>query len=275
MFDKNYFILFFLLFHFSYELRNVGIMAEEEDKKQGNINVKPPAFSKISGFYENDFKLKLYSEDDCKIYYTLDSTDPRNSTTSKQYKDYIFIYDRSSEPNLYSAIGTNDSSPISIATSAKYNVPFYPVDKAMIVRAVTKNSEGVFSEVITKTFFITTEDLYKYKDQTVLSIVTNPENLFDPDFGIYVTGNMYQEAKKKAEEEGTDFGRGGGIGRAICNYRMRGKEWEREAFVTIIDKGEIHLQQKLGLRIKGAFTRNEPGKSFNLFAKQKYINSTI
>ena len=152
-------------------------MAEEEDKKQGNINVKPPAFSKISGFYENDFKLKLYSEDDCKIYYTLDSTDPRNSTTSKQYKDYIFIYDRSSEPNLYSAIGTNDSSPISIATSAKYNVPFYPVDKAMIVRAVTKNSEGVFSEVITKTYFITTEDLYKYKDQTVLSIVTNPENL--------------------------------------------------------------------------------------------------
>ena len=31
----------------------------------------------------------------------------------------------------------------------------------------------------------------------------------------------------------------------------------------------------MGLRIKGAFTRNEPGKSFNLFAKQKYGKSTI
>ena len=272
--DKRFIILFFILFSFSYELRDLRVIEEEEEPKKENIIINPPSFSRISGFYPTDFKLKLYSEENYQIYYTLDSSDPRTSPTSKEFKDFISIYDRSSEPNIYSAIGTNDSSPISIATS-HYNTPFYPVDKAMIVRAVAKNSKGNYSEVISKTYFVTTEDLYKYQDLTVLSIVTNPENLFDPDIGIYVTGTMFYEEKKKREEEGGGNGRGWGFMRFPCNYRMKGKEWEREAFVTIFDKGEIHLQQKIGLRIKGAYTRNEPGKSFNIYAREEYGKKTI
>ena len=72
----------------------------------------------------------------------------------------------------------------------------------MIVRAVAKNSKGEFSEIITKNYFVTTEDLYKYEDLTVVSIVTDPENLFGPDIGIYVTGNMYIEEQKRIEKEG-------------------------------------------------------------------------
>ena len=275
--DKNCIILFLFVISFSYALRDIE---EEENKKEENILVKPPTFSRISGFYSDDFKLKLYSEENNPIYYTLDSSDPRTSSTSKKFKDYILIYDRSSEENVYSAIGVNNSSPVSIATS-KYNPPFYSVDKAMIIRAAAKNAKGNFSEVITKTYFVTTEDLYKYQDQTILSIVTDPENLFDPDIGIYVTGTMYIEALKKEEEErgkgngGRPNRGGGGFRNNKSNYRMKGKEWEREAFVTIFDKGEIHLQQKMGMRIKGAFTRNEPGKSFNIYARKQYGKSTI
>ena len=274
--NKKYSILFLVLISFSYGLKNLRVIEEEEDTKEETIVVKPPGFSRISGFYSTDFKLKLHSEENYPIYYTLDSSDPRSSSTSKQFEDFILIHDRSSEPNLYSAIGVNDSSPISIATS-RYDPPFYPVDKAMIVRAAAKNPKGNFSEVITKTYFVTTEDLYKYQDQTILSIVTDPKNLFDPDIGIYVTGTMYQEAKKKAEEERGHDGRPnrGGFGRFNTNYGMKGKEWEREAFVTIFDKGEIHLQQKMGIRIKGAYTRNEPSKSFNIYAKEKYGKKTI
>ena len=194
--DKRFLFLFFILFSFSYELRDLRVIEEEEEPKEENIIINPPSFSRISGFYQTDFKLKLYSKENYLIYYTLDSTDPRSSPTSKEFKDFILIYDRSSESNVYSSIGTNDSSPVSIATS-RYNTPFYPVDKAMIVRAVAKNQKGNFSEVITKTYFVTTEDLYKYQDLTVLSLVTNPENLFDPDIGIYVTGTMFLEEKKR------------------------------------------------------------------------------
>ena len=88
--------------------------------------------------------------------------------------------------------------------------------------------------------------------------MTNPENLFDPDIGIYVTGSMfYQEENRRT------------------NYKMEGKEWERESFVTIFEKGEILLQQKLGIRIKGTATRKNPGKSFNLYARKEYGNSEI
>ena len=193
--------LFILLaiFPFSLEKRNLRI-AEIEDEEQENdeVNIEPPKFSKISGFYPNDFKLKLISEENTKIYYTLDSTDPRNSTTSKEFTDYIQVYDRSVEPNVYSAIGINQTSPVSIGNSRNYKVPFYPVDKAMIIRAVAKNKKGKFSEVITKTYFVTSEVLYKYQDLTVISIVTDPNNLFDPDIGIYVSGTkVYEERKKK------------------------------------------------------------------------------
>ena len=145
---KNKFEIFFIftiLLSLSLELKNLREIEPEEEKE---TIIKPPAFSRISGFYPNNFKLKLSSEENTTIYYTLDSTDPRNSTTSKEFEDYILIYDKSSEPNIYSSMGVKLSSPSSISTSSNYKVPFYPVDKAMIVRAVTKNSKGEFSEII-------------------------------------------------------------------------------------------------------------------------------
>ena len=57
------------------------------------------------------------------------------------------------------------------------------------------------------------------------------------------------------------------------NYFMKGEKWEREASVTIFNKGE--KIQNLGIRIKGSFSRNNPGKSFNLFAHKKYGNAII
>ena len=53
---------------------------------------------------------------------------------------------------------------------------------------------------------------------------------------------------------------------------MRGKEWEREATVTIFEKGEKILEQNLGIRIKGASTRNNAGKGFNLHDKKNMEN---
>ena len=274
------FITFMILIYLSSELENLRIKEEEDEKEEEEeeeneekSNINPPKFSRVSGFYPESFKLKLNSEENYEIYYTDDSTDPRKSNSSQKYKDYILIYDKSPEPNVYSAIGQNDSSPVSISVMMRYKVPSYPVDKAMIIRAVTKNSKGEFSEIITKTYFVTNGGLYKYQDLTVISIVTNPENLFDPDFGIYVAGNQYQEALRKAIEnnETQNFN----PRYAGSNFQMKGKDWERESFLTIFDKGDINVQQKVGLRIKGAITRLQASKSFNVFARKKYGKSKI
>lgn len=55
-----------------------------------------------------------------------------------------------------------------------------------------------------------------------------------------------------------------------CNYFMHGKEWEREASITIFEKGKVLVSQNMGIRIKGDSTRNNPGKSFNLYGREKY-----
>ena len=48
-----------------------------------------------------------------------------------------------------------------------------------------------------------------------------------------------------------------------------------EASLTIFDKGEINVQQNVGIRIKGSYTRIVPQKSFNIYAKKKYGKSTL
>ena len=182
-------IVIFALIYLSSELRN--LRSTELDVSQEENKIKPPIFSKKSGFYPENFNLELSSEENTKIYYTVDSTDPRNSTSTIEYKEPILIYDKTQEPNIY-------SSKKGI-TFYKYENPNYPVDKAMIVRAVVKNANDEFSEIISQTYFITTDDLYKYQDLTVISIVSNPENFFDQSFGIYTTGKEFGKTSKKCK----------------------------------------------------------------------------
>ena len=267
---KIFLILFLNLNFISYERKDLRVIEETQSKEE--ILIKPPGFSRVSGFYPDNFKLKLSSEENTKIYYTLDSSDPKTSPTSQEFKDYILIYDRSSEPNNFSSLGEDDDSPISISRGHRYKGLQYLVDKAMIVRAVSKNEKGEFSQVISKTYFVTNEDLYKYEDTTVISLVTDPENLFSPDFGIYVTGTMFQEWKNSDEYDPKQklWDKN-----SKCNFFMKGTEWEREAFFTIFEKGEMILQQNVGIRVKGGATRNYPAKSFNIYARKKYGKSRI
>ena len=48
----------------------------------------------------------------------------------------------------------------------------------MVVRAVTKNKKGQYSEVVSENYFVTTKDLIKYKNAIVISLLTDPEIYF-------------------------------------------------------------------------------------------------
>ena len=229
------------------------------------LNSQDIKFSHESGFYSEEFKLTLTSSS--TIYYTVDSTNPTNSSTTKEYKDPINIVDRTSEKNIYSDIVEDESSPVSISRGNNFKKPVYLVDKPMVIRAVSKNADGTFGKIVQKTYFVTNGDLKQYEDLNVISLVTNPENLFDPDYGIYVTGTQYQNWKKSPQY---NPGQNPWDKKGTCNYYSRGPEWEREAYVTFFEKGKVVLEQNIGIRLKGASTRNNPGKSFNLLAKEKY-----
>ena len=122
-------------------------------------------------------------------------------------------------------------------------------------------------EILSKTYFITNNELSQFQKFTVISLVTNPDNLFDPDRGIYVTGNQYIEWKKsgKVIPDDDDY-----YYEMDCNYYMSGSEWEREASISIFENGEMTIDQNVGIRLKGFSSRDLPQKSFNVFARKKY-----
>ena len=239
-----------------------------DNSKTSNI-LPPPKFSKESGFYPNNFDLFLTSSvEDSTIYYTIDGSNPINSETKQKYdsKKGINIYDRSDEPNIYAEYEEDESSPISISRGCNYKKPHFLLDQGMIVIAVTIKDNSQ-SKIVEKSYFITTGNLADYQNYLIISLVTNPANLFDPEIGIYVTGKQYIDwitspgyVPNPDKWSKTN----------ICNYYSRGEEWEREASVSFFENGNLILEQNIGLRLKGSSTRNAPQKSFELIANEKY-----
>lgn len=80
--------------------------------------IEQPKFSVSGGTYTKAFKLELTAKKDLEIYYTIDGDDPREAGV-----EYI--------------------QPIEFLEAGKH-----------VVKAVTKNKEGNFSEVVTETFKI-------------------------------------------------------------------------------------------------------------------------
>lgn len=231
-----------------------------------------PAFSAQSGFYGTDFALRLSAADDAEIFYTMDGSDPTTSSTAQKYTAEISVTDRTNQPNLYSNYAEDENSAVSVSRGCGYQKPSFSVDKATVVRAAAKKADGTFSAIADRTYFVTTGNLAQYKNGTVISLVANPDDLFDPDTGIYVTGNQYLDWKNSGSYNAakspwdTDN---------VCNFFSRGKDWERQASVTIFEDGAVSATQGMGMRIKGASTRNSPQKSFNLYARSEYGASKI
>lgn len=234
--------------------------------------ISAPTFSEKSGFYGTDFELKLSASDHTEIYYTVDGSDPTNSETAQLYTGTIEVRDRTEQPNIWSVYAEDENSPQSVCLGVGYKQPTFNVDKATVVRAAAKSADGIYSDVISRTYFVTTGNLEQYKDMMVVSLVTSPDSLFDPETGIYVTGNKYINWKKSAEYDPLKSVWDSSL---PTNYYSRGREWEREASVSVFKNGETVAEQDMGIRIKGASTRNGAQKSFNLYARSDYGASKI
>ena len=263
------FLIAFLYLSFTKEISNLDV--EEEEENENADDIEEPIFSKKSGFFNNEFELELSSSEGNEIYYTIDSSDPLNSETVKLYEDPILIYDRSSEPNVYAEIGEDENSPQYIGDYGGYKKPNYLLDKGMVVRAYIKTKNGQNSKVITHTYFVTTDNLSKYQDFTVVSFVINPDDLFDPEKGLFVVGNDYFEEKNKMDPN--DFS---GLMRLMytSNCFKEGEEWIKQTNMAIFENGKVSIQQNVGIKIRGFSTRMQAGKSFNIYAKKRFgVNS--
>ncbi len=217
------------------------------------------AFSLEHGFYNQTQSLTLTTPTSgAKIIYTTDGSDPMV------------------DDNLNPVVGTEYTGPISISQTTVVRAAAFALDQApSLSRARTylftsdivnqsPNGEvpgpGWPSDADVSAEIVYGMDPYilnTYGQQAVetalqsissVSIVTDVDNLFDPDIGIYV------------------------------NARNRGSGWERFSSLELIEPdGSPGFQSNMGLRIRGGYSRNDgfPKRSLRFFFREEYGNAKL
>lgn len=239
---------------------------------QGMGYVEPPVFSVQSGFYADPFYLEISVPEGTTVYYTLDCTDPTAESTP--YTGPIYLENASAHENTFS-MRTDTSACFRTDLVARYSTrvpdyhyqaPDYLIDKCNVVRAVAIDRLGGKSEIVSKSYYVGLDE--SYSSLRVVSLVTDPDNLFDFYKGIYVTG-YYFDNFTKVHTLGDVWGFWD------ANYRQRGAKWERMATLDISENGTSILSQDVGIRIQGGVSRAYACKSLNIFARNKYSGSEV
>lgn len=262
--------------------------------------VESPEFSVDSGFYEKEFTLKIHAPAGTTVYYTLDSSVPTEK--SSRYTKGIQITDPSETQNNYSAMTnlapyhrTEHTQTITTVDEkgnrteetyrtpevlpgwyARYFIPSKAVDKCMVVRAVAVDKDGNSSEVKTASYFVGYQNKKGYKELPVMSLVSDPEELFGEDAGIFTVGKTYIE-KAKNNTLG-DSNKSQDVRKYCNNYNLRGRKSERDTHIDYFsDKdGRLLFSQEAGLRLHGNQSRvAEAQKSMNLYARTEYDGNEV
>ncbi len=226
-------------------------------------------FSRESGFYEDEFDLTITAPRG-RVYYTVDSSEP--TIDSIPYTGPIHITDATQNENLYSA-RTDTTTGFRTDLIAEYSpgapgyvTPDYNVDKCTIIRAVVCYDDGSYSRIKTCSYFVGFQDKDGYEGVKFISVVTDPENLFDYNEGIYVTGRAFDEYA--ADIENMPWNDTWYLWTA--NY-SRENTTEKSASVQFFDiGGDLILSQSCGMKLKGNGSRGYISKSLNLVAREEY-----
>lgn len=205
------------------------------------------------GFYSAPFHLYLNIEEGYDIYYTLDGSIPDENAI--RYNEPIYIYDRSSEPNIFRSLQRV------VLDWKNYTPDKTPVSKAFIIRAVPIAEDGSIGNVVSATYMINKE---QYKDKPVVSLIADPSELFG-DNGIYMTGIAYDSLYTEQDISNKD----------IANFIQSGREHEIAAHMEYYADEDTSFRQNVGLRISGGSSRLGPIKRFSVYARNQYSNGNI
>lgn len=241
---------------------------------------KQLSFSEEPGYYDSPFYLSILGGRGNTIHYTLDGSEPTTADPVFDRKNPLYIEDATNHPNVYSmrtdtstGFLTDLVNQYSAGAPHNYTVPTYSVDKCTVIRASLFDSTGNCLDSITGAYFVGFQEKTAYRDIYTATVVTSPENLFDDEIGIYVTGNKFKKFLTEDIENENYWARPYWWWWP-SNYSNRGIDWERPAHITVFDNHQNRvLSQKCGIRIKGGGSRGQLPKSIACYAREIYDSS--
>lgn len=169
-------------------------------------------------------------------------------------------------------------------TSTRYTGPI-TISSTTPLRARAFKSGYNGSDTASQTYVIYTgeETIQNHRfTLPVVSIVTSPDNLWNPETGIYVIGNDYAEV---SGQDPTDIRMDAGMNDPnwnLANFNAQpkshpdplGRDWERDVHFDYIDANGVSLYSGDGVvQIQGQFSRNNEQKGLSLIAKGAYGDS--
>ncbi len=173
-----------------------------------------PTFSVEAGFYDKAQSLELTAPDGCRVYYTTDGSVPvPGEADTRLYENPLLLAD------------VRGGSTVT---------------KGTVIRAVSVTPDGICSNITTRSYFIGARMTGKYFIP-VISLVTDPDNLYNKETGIFV------------------------------HYNERGDEWERPIHFEFFEAdGKQEFSINCGTRVHGGASRSSEVKSLRLYARQEY-----
>ena len=233
-----------------------------------------PTLSHESGFYEESFYLSIDAQPNTLVYYTLDGSEP--DAFSPRYTEPLLI-----EEQYIVATGEEYLIQNQIPPHETYPVPSYPISfirtgsdkwksptqdifKATILKVKAIHFSGEESPVLTNTYFVDSNMFDKYSFP-IMSITTDIHHLYDYETGINIPGIHYDPMIPEVSNQNR-----------TGNYYERGPEWEKPVFIEFFDTdGTRIIAQEGGIRVHGGLSRKYPIKSYRLYARSEYDESSF
>ena len=144
--------------------------------------------------------------------------------------------------------------------------------QSCVIRARSYDeSTGEWGDLFTRTYFYadSMETLQNRFSTYIVCLTSDPYNLYDYEYGIMVEGKIRDEYVNSPEYISGKLTQ-------PANFTQKGRDWERDAYVEILSPdGERLIAQDAGMRIFGHASRQYYYKSFKLYARKEYGNTTF
>jgi hypothetical protein len=163
------------------------------------------------------------------------------------YATSISVELSAGESNIFYTLDGSDPDSGSLEYSGPINI-----SETTVLKAISTKAEHLPSPVIHHSYFINEES-----DLPVVSLISDPYNLFDYNYGIYADGPGWTPIPPHHG----------------ANYWM---DWERSAHVQFFDDAKnLGFSKNCGIEIYGGWTRSFPQKSFSVKFKKDYGSSAL